>query len=170
MEEITPKKFIIEYGLFTGIISVIFGIMLYSLDAHYENSTFSQIISVLIQLSGIAMAALAFKKANSGFISLSQTLKIGTGLSLILAIISLVWLYTLTNLLEPEFYDISLEIAYNKAIESNPEVMGGLDLKGYLEASEPFLWLAYPVIMVFTLFIGFIESLTIGLIIKKEDQ
>jgi len=92
MEEITPKKFIIEYGLFTGIISVIFGIMLYSLDAHYENSTFSQIISVLIQLSGIAMAALAFKKANSGFISLSQTLKIGTGLSLILAIISLVWL------------------------------------------------------------------------------
>ena len=48
--------------------------------------------------------------------------------------------------------------------------MGGLDLKGYLEASEPFLWLAYPVIMVFTLFIGFIESLTIGLIIKKEDQ
>ena len=80
MEEITPKKFIINAGLFTGTVSVVFGIMLYSLDAHYENGTASQVISVIIQLSGIIWGAYEFKKANSGFISLSETLKIGTGL------------------------------------------------------------------------------------------
>ena len=170
MEEITPKKFIINTGLFTGIVSVTFGIMLFSLDAHYENETASQVISVIIQLSGIIWGAHEFKKANSGFISLSETLKIGTGISLILALISVMYLYTLTNIIEPGFYDISLEIAYNTALESNPDIMGGMSLQEYLEASKPFLWLAYHVILIFTLFIGFIESLILGLIIKKEQH
>ena len=108
MEEITPKKFIINAGLFTGSVSVVFGIMLYSLDAHYENGTASQVISVIIQLSGIIWGAYEFKKANSGFISLSETLKIGTGVSLILALISIMYLYILTNIMDPSFYDISL--------------------------------------------------------------
>ena len=80
------------------------------------------------------------------------------------------YLYTLTNIIEPGFYDISLEIAYNTALESNPDIMGGMSLQEYLEASKPFLWLAYPVILIFTLFIGFIESLILGLIIKKEQH
>ena len=170
MEEITPKKFIISAGLFTGIVSVVFNIMLYSLDAHYENGTASNVISVIIQLSGIIWGAYEFKKANSGFISLSETLKIGTGISLILALISLIYLYTLTSLIEPGYYGISLEIAYNNAIESNPDIMGGMNLQEYLEASKPFLWFAYPAVLMVTLFIGFFESLFLGLIIKKEQH
>ena len=170
MEEITPKKFIINAGLFTGSVSVVFGIMLYSLDAHYENGTASQVISVIIQLSGIIWGAYEFKKANSGFISLSETLKIGTGVSLILALISIMYLYILTNIIEPGFYDISLGLAYNTAIENSPDSLGGLSLNEYLESAKPFVWLAYPVVLIFTLFLGFMESLIIGLIIKKEQH
>ena len=170
MEEITPKKFILNAGLFTGLVSIVFSIMLYSLDAHYENGTASQVISVIIQISGIIWGAYEFKKANSGFISLSETLKIGTGVSLILALISIMYLYILTNIIEPGFYDISLEIAYNSAIENNPDSLGGMNLNEYMASAKPFVWLAYPVVLIFTLFLGFMESLLIGLVIKKEQH
>tara|TARA_B110000977_G_C10665522_1_gene333554 strand:- start:285 stop:503 length:219 start_codon:yes stop_codon:yes gene_type:complete len=72
--------------------------------------------------------------------------------------------------MEPSFYDISLELAYNTAIENNPDSLGGLSLNEYLESAKPFVWLAYPVVLIFTLFLGFMESLIIGLIIKKEQH
>jgi len=65
MEEINTKKYIIEFGAWTGITLVSFAIMLFFLEAHYENSTSTQIINALIQFSGITIACLAFKKANS---------------------------------------------------------------------------------------------------------
>ena len=78
MEEINTKKYIIEFGAWTGITLVSFAIMLFFLEAHYENSTSTQIINALIQFSGITIACLAFKKANLNKISWGETRKIGT--------------------------------------------------------------------------------------------
>ena len=90
MEEINTKKYILEYGIWTGIASITFAIMLFFLEAHYENSTSTQLINGLIQFSGITIACLAFKKANSNKISWLETRKIGTGISLIIAIIAII--------------------------------------------------------------------------------
>ena len=102
MKGIDIKKYMLEYGTWTGITLISFAIMLFFLGAHYENSTSTQIINALIQFSGITIACLAFKKANSNTITWVETRKIGTGISLIIAILSIVYTLLLTNFLEPE--------------------------------------------------------------------
>ena len=61
------KKYMIEYGLWTGLVLICFAIMLFILDAHYENSSSTQIINALIQISGITLACIAFKKQNDSY-------------------------------------------------------------------------------------------------------
>ena len=112
MKGIDIKKYMLEYGTWTGVTLISFAIMLFFLGAHYENSTSTQIINALIQFSGITIACLAFKKANSNTITWVETRKIGTGISLIIAILSIVYTLLLTNFLEPDFMNKVLEISY----------------------------------------------------------
>ena len=44
-QKFTPAKTALNFGLLLGGISVIFGIMLYVLDMHYQNDTSTSLIS-----------------------------------------------------------------------------------------------------------------------------
>ena len=167
-EELKTNKFAIEYGILTGGTGLIFAVMLFILDAHYENSTSTQIINGTIQLVGVTIACIAFKKANYGFITLSQALKTGVGVSLILAIMSVTYTLLLTNFVEPDFMDKALKISYNNTLEQYPEALANMDLNQYISAAKPYTWFSYPAILMITLFFGFIESLIVGLIIQKK--
>ena len=68
-DELKTNKFALKYGFLTGLIGIVWFIMLFVLEAHYENSWPRFIIETTIQLSGIILASLAFKKKNLGFIS-----------------------------------------------------------------------------------------------------
>ena len=168
IEELKTNKFAIEYGVFTGGTGLAFAIMLYFLDAHYDNSTSTQIINGTIQLVGIIIACLAFKKANSGFISINQALKTGVGVSLIVAIMSLIYTYLLINFIEPDFMNKVLELSYYDTLEKYPEALASMDLNQYVENAKQFTWFTYPAILMFSLFFGLVESLIVGLIIQKK--
>ena len=169
MEDITTKKYMLEYGTWTGIVLICFAIMLFFLEAHYENSTSTQIINALIQFSGITIACLAYKKANSSKISWGETRKIGSGVSLIIAIIALIYTYLLINVIEPEFMNKVLEISYYETLENYPEVLANMDLNQYIETAKPYTWFTYPAILFFTIFFGFLYSLILGFIIKTKN-
>ena len=169
MEEINTKKYIIEFGSWTGITLVSFAIMLFFLEAHYENSTSTQIINALIQFSGITIACLAFKKANSNKISWGETRKIGTGISLIIAIISIFYTLILTNFIEPDYMNKVLELSYYDTMEQYPEALANMDLNQYIEASMPWTKLTYPFILFFSVLFGFVYSVILGLFIKSKN-
>ena len=169
MEDITTKKYMLEYGTWTGIILVCFAIMLFFLDAHYEDSTSTQIINALIQFSGITIACLAYKKANSSKISWGETRKIGTGVSLIIAIIAIIYTYLLINVIEPGFMNKVLEISYHETLEKYPEALAEMNLNQYIENAKPYIWFTYPAILFFTIFFGFLYSLILGFIIKTKN-
>lgn len=167
-KELKSNKFAIKYGVITAGTGLIFAIMLFVLDAHYENSTSTQIINGIIQLAGVTIACISFKKTNSGFITLSQALKTGVGVSLILAIMSVTYTFLLTNFIEPDYIDKALELSYYDTLEQYPEALANMDLNQYVDAAKPYTWFSYPAILMITLFFGFIESLIIGLIIQKK--
>ena len=169
MEEINTKKYIIEFGVWTGITLVSFAIMLFFLEAHYENSTSTQIINALIQFSGITIACLAFKKANLNKISWGETRKIGTGISLIIAIISIFYTLILTNFIEPDYMNKVLELSYYDTMEQYPEALANMDLNQYIEASMPWTKLTYPFILFFSVLFGFVYSVILGLFIKSKN-
>ena len=169
MKGIDIKKYMLEYGTWAGVTLISFAIMLFFLGAHYENSTSTQIINALIQFSGITIACLAFKKANSNTITWGETRKIGTGISLIIAILSIVYTLLLTNFLEPDFMNKVLELSYYDTMEKNPEFLANMSLNEFIDVSMPWTYLTYPFILFFSVLFGFVYSVILGLFIKSKN-
>ena len=170
MEEISSKQFMINYGLTTGVVLICFSLMLFFLDAHYEQNAFVQITNTVITFAGITVGCLAFKKANENKIQASSVRKIGTGISLVIALISIFYTLFLTNVMEPDFMDKVLEISYNQTMNDYPEALQGMDLNTFIENSKPFTFLTYPVILIVTLLFGFLYSVILSLFIKTKKQ
>src|SRR5690606_28457481 len=104
MEDQSPKtgKFALNYGILLGGLSIVFGLMLYFMDMHYRQDTSILIVSLVIMLGVIILAMSQFKKANRGYMSFSQGIKVGLGLCLIGGIISMAYQLILSNVIDPE--------------------------------------------------------------------
>jgi len=169
MEEQQPKtgKFALNYGLLLGLISVVFGVMLYTQKMHYETSTAVIVISIVILAAIIFVAVNAFKKANGGYLAISEALKVAVGVALVGAIISLAYQFVLTNFIEPDFMDKAMEIAKPKAMAENPNMTEEQWEQG-VEMQKSFAWIQYPVLLIMNCVLGLVLGLITGLILKKS--
>ena len=165
----SSKSTIINFGLILGAISVIFQLMLYFLDMHYKNDSTAGIVSLTIMVGVILYSFIQFKKSNGGFISLSEALKIGLGVSLVSALVGIFYTQILLNILDPDTMKKSLELSLENMRIQNPEMpQDALDTVRSIQEkmSSPIIFSAIQII--FALFFGFIISLIGGLIVKKS--
>ncbi|MEX0275797.1 MAG: DUF4199 domain-containing protein [Flavobacteriaceae bacterium] len=171
MEGTTPKigKFSLNYGLLLGVISVIFSLMLFFQEMHYERNFAIQAIGIVILFAVAAYAISQFKKANNGHLSLGQALKIGTGVAVVGGVISLIYFFLLSNVIEPDYMDKVNELSKVKAFEDNPNLTQEQWDQG-MEMQEKFMWISYPVILIINAILGLISGLIIGLIMKKNPD
>ena len=163
------SKYSIQYGTLNGIISISFSLMLFFLDQHYQGGAFVNLINFLISLSVIILAQIAFKKDNGGYINLSESLKLGLGISLINSILGIFFFFILSNFLDPNMTEKTLQIVEEKIIEGNPEI-SQQELDTFIEATRQAmtpLTLSTAIIMA-SLFFGFLISLVTGLFLKKS--
>lgn len=170
------SKFIYQYGLFTGMVGIIYGIMRFILDTHYEDDIISISVGISILLAGIILGQLAYRKANDGLVSYNECLKIGVGIGLISAIVSYIYLYIFSNIIEPDFNLKSIEIGFAKAMEADPEFLSKLceirkicTQNEFIEMALNNVWLQYPLGIAFVLFLSFMFSLCSGIVIKKSE-
>ena len=87
----TIKSTILQFGTMLGVISVVFGLMIYFLDMHYTQETSIGIVSIVISLGVIVLAQYNYRNENGGFLSLGEALKIGLGVALISGIIGVTY-------------------------------------------------------------------------------
>lgn len=169
MEEIQVKtgKYALNYGALLGAVSVVFGIMLYTQKMHYEQSAPIIVVSLVLTVIGIVLGIRAFKKANGGFLSISEALKVAVGVALVATIISLAYQYVLTHFIEPDFMDKAVEIAKGKAFAKNPSLTEEQWQTG-VEMQKKLSWIQYPVGLIISSVIGLIIGLITGLIMKKD--
>lgn len=163
-----PKtgKFALNYGLLTAGVMVLFAIMLYIMEMHYQQNWTVAIVNYLILAVGIIMAIVQFKKSNAGGLSLAQSLKVGLGVALIAALISVIYALLLTYVIDPEMTDKSFELARQRLQETGKLTAEQIDQQ--MEMGRKFAWIGYPVIIIFNLFIGFIVALITGAVIGKS--
>jgi len=159
----------LQYGALLGVISVVFALMLFFLDQHYQGGTAVNVVNTVIMVSVIVLGQYAYKKANSNYLSLAEGLKIGLGISLISALISVAYYFILVNFLDPDTMEKALLLAQDKMIEVNPKLTQK-ELDDIAEISRKFSGpgVTSTFILIFNLFFGFIISLISGLIIKKS--
>ena len=171
----STKNLIINYGLITSFFGVSFSFMQFYLGNHYENDPISLLVSFIILFSGIAICILKFKKSRKGIIRLNTALKLGTGLSSIYILASIIYFLLLIKVIEPTYWDTVWQMSYDIAITENPEQMlnpqtNNLltfeEFKSYVEWIEN---LAYPFIIGVFLFMGFMFSLVMGVIVQKSE-
>ena len=174
MDSISTRNQIIKFGLYTAFFTVSFSLMQFFLGTHHENDIISALVGFLILFVGITICAYDFKKQHDGFINLKFVLKLGTGISVINVLILILYTLLLTNVIEPNFWETAWQIAYEKSIYENPEQMTNPrtgefwtkeEFIGYFESRKN---LVYPITIITNLFLGFMFSLLLGLIIKKS--
>ena len=62
----------------------------------------------------------------------------------------------------PDFNIKALQISYAQMVESNPEFTSQMHEQTFIENSEPFMWIAYPAILLFSLFFFFFAILALA--------
>lgn len=169
MEKTTIKNIILIHGLILGILSMLIAVVKYAFANNYlEKNVIEQIVSILIMLIMIVIPIKAFKKSNNSFLSLSQSIKIGLGVSLIASLLVIIYIYVFSNFIEPDFKNqlISIEIKKmevantpSKTIETAVDMMNNY-----------FMPIMYFSIIIVNLLLGLIFSLITGLVLKKEEN
>lgn len=163
------KSHIIQYGLLLGGISVVFALMLFFLDMHYTQESAVNWINWFITIAVLVLAIMSYRKSNEGFLSLSEALKLGLGISVIGALIAIAYTYVLVNFLDPDTIEKTLEISQNKMLDEYPE-MTQEQIEQAKEMQRKFssTGVISTMIMVFSLVFGFVVSLISGLILKRN--
>ena len=169
MEENQPKvgKYSLNYGLILGAISVIFGIMLFTMDAHYSQDPSNTVISIVIMVAVTIWGIYSFRKANGGYLSLGQAVKLGAGVALVAGIIGVIYTLVLSNVMDPEFATKIAEI--NKAKAEAAGQLNADQIQMQYDNTINYFWFSYPVILIFNIIIGLVIGLIGGLILKKSQ-
>lgn len=167
----TPKQVMLNYGLMLGVISVILSVGIYAMGKIYDQGWEIMLISFIIMAVITFMGLKKFKEGNSNLLSLGQALKIGLGIALVGAIISVAYNQIFINFIEPDFMENMLKVGEQKMLEQNPNMTDEqLEMaKGMQEKmSSPLMGAAMGIIG--SLFFGFIISLIEGLILKRSEE
>lgn len=170
MENSQPKtgQFALIYGLILGTVGIAFSLMLYFMDLTYQQSWANSVVGIAILVAVVVIGVFQYKKANGGFLTLAQALKVGMGVALVGALISVVYTMIFTSVIEPEFWDKTFEASKAAMLENSKLTPEQVDAT--IAQQRQFYWMTYPFILITNIFLGFITALIAGLIMKKAPS
>ncbi|WP_162144476.1 DUF4199 domain-containing protein [Aquimarina latercula] len=167
-KSIPIKTYILKYGAFLGVISVIFSLVIYLTGYYTNQNLFHYLILFLIIVFSNMLGLIAYKKKNE-FISLKEALKIGIGITMLGGLIAILWKIMLMQVIDPEIIT-QLE---NKQIKRIAEVSKDLTQENIdrkiaitQKFTSPLVLIGIAIVENF--FIGFFLSLIVGLVIRKK--
>ena len=161
------KKIAFNYGIIWGLLSIVLSVIAYVTDNHIERPMWLTIAGLAIMVGIIVYGLKAFKSENEGYLSVSESLKVGLAISLIAAIIGAIYNYIFITVIEPEYVIQMLEFSSEQMVIQNPDMtQEQIDMAiGITEKMmTPTIMTAMGIII--PLFLGFITSLIAGLIMK----
>lgn len=161
----TTTRTALKYGLIFGIVSIIYNTMLY-VTGQVSNSWATWLIFV-ISIVGMVLAMKAFRDENGGFMSYGQGLGIGTTLAVVSSFIS-----TTYSLIYTQFIDTTINQQVLDKARTDMENSGMEDaqIDQMMAFSEKMMspGLSFSISIVAAAIFGFIISLVVSAIMKKE--
>jgi len=176
MDEITatnPKKTTvfsnaIKYGLYTGIASVLLSLLFFALDVSRES--YLQWLSWVILIAGIIMGTLNYRdKINGGFISYGDAFLTGLYITIVTAILSVIYFYILINYIDVNFIKTSLDTLEQSLVDKG---VSDEMIDQQVTMAGKFMTPTIMMVMGFvtSLVMGVIISLITSAIFKKNDD
>ena len=163
------KSIILNNGLYLGITGVIVGLSLWASGKYFELQWVGSLAGIIATIVFIVLGINKFKNNNGGFMSWGEGLKIGMGIVMISAVISVIYTLLLTNVIDPELQ------AQGMAIQEQAWVDQGLSsdqIESAKEMTEKFQspLIISGIILIFAAFIGFVISAIAAAIMKKSEE
>lgn len=165
--ELNFKDTAIKFGIITGLVSIILSLIFYFINVEYDS--WSRYVSILISmiLVFIGVKNIAAENANK-LISFGSLFKAGMLITLILAIISIVYFFIYTNFINTDFMDGLMQVQKEQMADK------GLSEEKIETAMEMAQKFSSPIFMTITSFITFIVigaiSSAIGAAIYKKEK
>ncbi len=163
------KSFIVNNGVILGVASVLINLVLYAMGKHLDPHWSTSVISGALFIGLIIYGIKQFKDANGGFLSWGQGVKIGVGISIVAALIGVIYNYVFMNFIEPEFMSQIMEVQNQKFLDQG---MTEDQIEAANEMSKKF---QSPAIMAAMGIIGsaiggFVVSAIAAAIMKKSEE
>ncbi len=163
-----PVKFIAyNYGLYLGLLGILNVVILYLINE--ERNTILSIVSLIATTIVYYYGISAYKKTNQNLLSVKDSLRVGLGMAVIGGIIGVIYTLFHYNIIQPDFTENLQEKAMLDAMEKNPNMSNAeIDVAEKMInifTSQFFISTMY---LIASLFFGFIISLILGLIMKRE--
>ena len=165
----STKSFIINNGVILGVLGVLISVINYAfgthLDPHWSTSLASGIFFIGLIILGISQ----FKKANRGFLSWGEGVKIGVGIAILASLISVIYNYIFVTFVEPDFMTQVMELQNQKFLEQG---MSQEQIEAANAMTEkfksPLITSAFGIIA--SAIGGFIVSAIAAAIMKKSEE
>jgi len=168
MEKKILQNLILTYGVILGLATILISVLKYSFSSNYlEKSYWDQVLGFILLVGFVYFAINSFKKSNESNLSISQSIKIGLGVTLIFALINVVYLYLFMSIIEPDFKDKIIEMQIKemqKLNTPNSQITTTVNLM-----QKYFISITLSVTIIYALITGLITSLIIGAVLKKDN-
>lgn len=164
------QNIILNYGLLMAILSIALQVISYVLDAHIDRPWWLSVVQMAITIGIIVMGIRSFKTENAGFISLSEALKVGIGISLIASLIVIIYNFIFMTFIEPDLMQKTLEFTRRQMEEQGQLSQEQIEMS--MKLTEKFMspWIINAIAILGALFFGFIISLITGLAIRRTPD
>jgi len=170
-QKLSSKQVMLNYGLMLGVASILIAVANFAFGNVYKPHWSISVISGLASVVVIVLGLKVIKDNNGGFLSLGEALKNGLGISLISGVVYVVYFYVFVNFIQADYFTNLAAFQEASMIEMYPN-MSDEDLENAIEMSKKFsgFGMISAIIMIMSLFFGFVISMIAGLIMKKTQE
>jgi hypothetical protein len=163
------KSIILNYGLYLGVIGVILHLALWASGQLIELNWVNSVVWIIALVTFTVIGIKKFKESANGFISWGQGLKIGMGITMIAALITVVYTLLFINVIDPGFQEMAMEVQKQAWLDGG---MTEEHIENAVSMAEKFQSpaIASAMILGFSAFIGFIFSAIVAAIMKKSEE
>ncbi|WP_405565939.1 DUF4199 domain-containing protein [Polaribacter sp. Asnod6-C07] len=163
------KSIILNNGLYLGLTGVIVALVLYAMGKSFELQWVSNVVGLIATIAFVVLGLKAFKTNNGGFMSWGEGLKIGMGIVMVSAVITVIYTLLFTTVIEPDFQKMGMEFQQQKWLDAG---LTQEQIETFTESSEKFQSPAIisAMILAISAFMGFVITAITAAIMKKSEE
>ncbi|MFD1294328.1 DUF4199 domain-containing protein [Lutibacter holmesii] len=167
----SSTSIMLNYGLILGFISIILALANFAFGDIYEPHWSMQVVSGAASIVLIVLGLKKLKENNNNLLSLGEALKTGLGIALISGLVYIVYFYVFVNFIEPNYFMNLGKVQEAAMLEAYPN-WSDEQMEASLEMAKKMsgFGMISAIVMIMSLFFGFVISLIAGLIMKRSEE
>ena len=165
----SSKSIILNYGLYLGVIGVILHLALWASGQLIELNWINSVVWIIALIAFTIVGIKKIRESAGGFISWGQGVKIGMGITMVAAVITVVYTLLFINVIDPGFQDMAIEVqkqAWLDAGMSEEQIEGATEMAAKFQSPG----ILSAMILAMSAFLGFVISAIVAAIMKKSEE